>query len=250
MGNEERIESISEAISVSEKEKRLWVSFLTKTFDGSEEVLISAQESLRALAELIGEDALSRKIKKIAGDVELDLGVVLELVLAVQKGMRKEKDRVINELRYILSEMETPIIRIWTDILLVALIGNLCGERMQSTSERLLDRISSTRSKIVLVDVTGVPNIDTSVGGLLIEMFNAIKLLGAEAILTGIKPDVAHTLVKLGIDFQAVTIARDLEDALRKGISIVMEEAQRSKYYLGMSMAGELGPHGGANVND
>ncbi|SHI89851.1 STAS domain-containing protein [Desulfofundulus thermosubterraneus] len=195
-------------------------------------------ETLRSLIEELGEEEVGAKILHIAGEHASFPAVdILRAALKVSGEMRRENEHVLMQLRQMLSELATPIIRIWTDILLVAMIGNLDGQRAQNIAERLLNRVSSVRAKVVLVDVTGVPMIDTVVGGFLMEMFNAIKFLGAEVILTGIKPEVAHTLVKLGVDFQMVTVARDLEDALRRGIAITMEERKRRRQ-LAFSLAG------------
>ncbi|MGB9879836.1 MAG: STAS domain-containing protein, partial [Anaerolineae bacterium] len=138
--------------------------------------------------------------------------------------LRQQSAQKLDELQKMLTELATPIIRIWTDVLLIPLIGSLDATRAQTMAETLLSRTSANRAKVVVVDVTGVPVIDTMVGGFLIEMFAAVRLLGAEVILTGIKPEVAHTLVKLGVDFSTVNIARDLEDALRRAVSIIEED--------------------------
>lgn len=193
----------------------------------SETEIISA---LRSLIQEIGEEEILGKIKEIEHELpDYPVTEILQYLVKSLAAIRREQEETLSQLRQMLSELATPIIRIWTDMLLVAMIGNIDSQRAQDIAERLLARVSSARAKVVIVDVTGVPMIDTAVGGFLIEMFNAVRLLGAEVILTGIKPEVAHTLVKLGIDFRTVSIARDLEDALRRAIAITMEEAKRQR---------------------
>ncbi|WP_245527905.1 STAS domain-containing protein [Ammonifex degensii] len=185
---------------------------------------------MRSLLEEVGEERVAEEIVSIASEVpDFPVVKVLQQALRISAKMRQEQEEALSQLRQTLSELATPIIRIWTDMLLVAMTGNIDSQRAQDIAERLLNRVSSTRAKVVIVDVTGVPMIDTMVGGFLIEMFNATRLLGAKVILTGIRPEVASTLVKLGVDFQMVSIARDLEDALRQGIAITMEEAQKRR---------------------
>ncbi|SMB97861.1 rsbT co-antagonist protein RsbR [Thermanaeromonas toyohensis ToBE] len=198
----------------------------------------SLSRALRELIEELGEEQVTEKLIHITQEIpEYPVLEVMQQAIKVSASLRQEQRETLSQLRQMLSELATPIIRIWTDMLLVAMIGNIDSQRAQDIAEKLLNRVSSARAKVVIVDVTGVPMIDTVVGGFLIEMFNAIRLLGAEVILTGIKPEVAHTLVKLGVDFRMVSIARDLEDALRRGIAITMEEA-RKRRHLALTLAG------------
>ncbi|MBA1336087.1 MAG: RsbT co-antagonist protein RsbRA [Firmicutes bacterium] len=141
--------------------------------------------------------------------------------------MNRENQMRITELRDILAELATPIIRLWQDVLLVPVIGTLDSQRAQSMAEKLLESAAAARAKVVIVDVTGVAMIDRVVGGFLIEMFNAVKLLGSDVIVTGIKPEIAHTLVKIGVDFNMIIIKRDLESALKYAISISTEDITR-----------------------
>ncbi|MCM8900737.1 STAS domain-containing protein [Caldicoprobacter algeriensis] len=152
---------------------------------------------------------------------------VYKTAVEVFEDIKRENQMRITELRNILAELATPIIHLWQDILLVPIIGTLDSQRAQNMAEKLLEATAETRAKVVIVDVTGVPVIDTIVGGFLIEMFSAVKLLGSDVILTGIKPEIAHTLVKLGVDFNMVIIKRDLENALKYAISISSEDNSR-----------------------
>lgn len=234
-------------LSAESRQRDLWRQFLEAALadNQDERATSSMAEALRSLLGELGEEEVAARIIDIGSEVpSFPVTDMLKAVIKICGEMRHENETTLRQLRQMLSELATPIIRIWKDILLVAMIGNLDSQRAQNVAERLLGRVSSSRAKVVLVDVTGVPMIDTVVGGFLIEMFNAIKFLGAEVILTGIKPEVAHTLVKLGVDFRMVSIARDLEDALRQGISITMEERNRHKQ-LALSLAGsEAGESG------
>lgn len=200
-------------LSAESRQRDLWRQFLEAALAGSqdERAASSMAEALRSLLGELGEEEVAARIVDIGGELpSFPVTDMLRTVVKISGEMRRENETILKQLRQMLSELATPIIRIWKDILLVAMIGNLDSQRAQNIAERLLGRVSSSRAKVVLVDVTGVPMIDTVVGGFLIEMFNAIKFLGAEVILTGIKPEVAHTLVKLGVDFRMVSIARDL----------------------------------------
>lgn len=212
--------------------RHLWhntISLLTLPQTDSEK-LQDAKNQLKLLVEEAGENFLFDKLRPLLKAQDERTESVLRATFQAFGELRREKEETIRNLKEVLSELATPIIRIWTDILLVALIGNIDNQRAQTIAENLLERVSSSRAKVVLVDVTGVSVMDTMVGSFLLEMFNAIRLLGADVILTGIKPNVAHTLVKLGVDFRSVAVARDLEDALRRGISILAKENKRQSY--------------------
>ncbi|HBT20555.1 MAG TPA: sulfate transporter [Peptococcaceae bacterium] len=224
------LKELVEDLAASDDLKREWEDFLVNLADAfsSEDKDERIKELFKNLLDFADADALIRGIEllnsRIGGFPFIEM---LKFAVEALDGIRKEKETRLRELNDILAELATPIIRIWQDILLVPLIGTLDSHRAQNMAEKLLERTASTRAKIVIVDVTGVPMIDTIVGGFLIEMFNAIKLLGSDVILTGIKPEIAHTLVKLGVDFNMVIIKRDLESALKYAIGIAPDKSDR-----------------------
>lgn len=223
------LKMLVEEITESDDTKKEWEDFLVNLADafGSEDMKGRIKEPLKNLLNFIDVGALVRGMELLNARIEgFPLAEMLKVVIEVLDEMKNDKEMRIRELGNILAELATPIIRIWRDVLLVPLIGTLDSHRAQSMAEKLLERTASTRAKIVIVDVTGVPMIDTIVGGFLIEMFNAIKLLGSDVILTGIKPEIAHTLVKLGIDFNMVIIKRDLESALKHAIDITSDNRE------------------------
>ncbi|MBO8154573.1 MAG: STAS domain-containing protein [Thermovirga sp.] len=174
------------------------------------------KEPVSNLLEVIGEGKLSDGLLFLSNEIEqFPVIEIYRVIVELLEEKRMEAENKIAELRDVLSELSTPVVHLWKDVLLAPIIGTLDSQRAQSMSEKVLNAVSETGAKLVIVDVTGVPLIDTIVGEFLIEMFSAVKLLGGDVILTGIKPEIAHTLVKLGIDFDMVNIKRDLESALK-----------------------------------
>jgi len=249
--DDSRLKMLVEELGAGEQERELWRKLLQGAVSGASgnDLRETLREPLLGLLDELEPAALGAKLKLVIERAPtFPAAELLPVVLELWGEQRRERDQTQRELKRMLLELATPIIRIWRDVLLVPLIGGLDSDRAQAMSERLLERTSATRAKVVVVDVTGVPVIDTLVGGFLIEMFNAVKLLGAEVILTGIKPEIAHTLVKLGVNFRMVSIARDLEDALRRAIAMIEEERRQRRqiaWARDSNFSGEGGEHDG-----
>jgi rsbT co-antagonist protein RsbR len=127
---------------------------------------------------------------------------------------RAVEERVRQQAQAIL-DVSIPVVQIWAGVLAVPLIGTLDSQRTQDFMERLLGRIVETQSEVALIDITGVPVIDTQTAAHLIETFSAVRLLGARVILTGVRPAIAQTLVHLGIDLSSVTTRPSLAAGLQ-----------------------------------
>lgn len=139
-----------------------------------------------------------------------------ELVLAVFQAYLSEKERTIWAQEAELRETSTPITEIWDGVLTLPIIGTLDSSRTMIVMEALLNRIASERASAVVMDLTGVKNIDSQVSHHLIQMVRAIQLMGAEAILTGIRPEIARALTSLNIDLGNVTTRATLSDGLKE----------------------------------
>jgi rsbT co-antagonist protein RsbR len=117
-----------------------------------------------------------------------------------------------------LREVSTPVITLWDSMLLLPLVGVVDSVRAQHISERLLDAISQTEAEVTLIDVTGVPVMDTSVARHILRTVAAAEMLGTRVILTGISPTTAQTMVKLGIDMSGVPTRA----SLKSGVALAM----------------------------
>jgi rsbT co-antagonist protein RsbR len=132
----------------------------------------------------------------------------------------------IAQQRATISELQTPVIQVWEGILAMPIVGTVDTARAQDMTEALLERIVATGSEIVLLDITGVPVVDTAVARHLLETVAAARLLGADVLLVGLSSRTAMTLVQLGIDLSHVTtratLAKGLELAFRRmGLTVV-----------------------------
>lgn len=140
-------------------------------------------------------------------------------------------DEVISRQTEEILEMSTPVIQIWEGVVAAPIIGMLDSSRTQQFMERLLETIVATNSPVALIDITGVPQIDTATAQHLIDTINAVKLLGSQVIITGVRPVIAQTLVHLGIDLSGIitrpTMASGLKVALDK-LSIKMIDNSKS----------------------
>ena len=128
--------------------------------------------------------------------------------------------------RATISELETPVIEIWDGVLALPIVGTVDTVRAQNMTESLLLKIVETKSEIVILDITGVPIVDTSVSRHLLETISAARLLGAEVLLVGLSARTAMTLVHLGLDLAGVTtrttMAKGLQLAFaRLGLEVV-----------------------------
>src|SRR5712672_4561285 len=114
---------------------------------------------------------------------------------------QKSREEVISRQQQELLELSTPVVSLWKDILALPLIGTLDSARTQVVMESLLQKIVETGAAIAIIDITGVPTVDTLVAQHLLKTVAAARLMGAECIISGIRPQVAHTIVSLGIEF-------------------------------------------------
>jgi rsbT co-antagonist protein RsbR len=124
-----------------------------------------------------------------------------------------------------LIELSTPVVQLWDGILALPLIGTLDSERTQVVMESLLERLVATGSSMAVIDITGVPTVDTLVAQHLLKTVAAAQLMGADCIISGIRPQIAQTIVHLGIDLSAVATKASLADAFalalkRRGLTV------------------------------
>jgi rsbT co-antagonist protein RsbR len=124
------------------------------------------------------------------------------------------REAIIGRQQEELLELSTPVVKLWDGILAVPLIGTLDSARTQSVMESLLQQIIDTEATIAIIDITGVPAVDTLVAQHLIKTVAAARLMGAECLVSGIRPQIAQTMVQLGVDLDVTTKA-SLAEALR-----------------------------------
>lgn len=138
---------------------------------------------------------------------------------------QKGREQVIMRQQQDLLELSTPVVQLWTNILALPLIGTLDSARTQVVMESLLQKIVETGASIAIIDITGVPTVDTLVAQHLLKTVAAARLMGADCIISGIRPQIAQTIVHLGVNLEDVTTKASLADAFtvalkRTGASI------------------------------
>ncbi len=144
------------------------------------------------------------------------------------------REEVINEQTAALLELSTPVVRVWDGIVSLPLVGTLDSARTQVVMEKLLEALVSTRSEHAIIDITGVPAVDTQVAQHLLKTVMAARLLGAECIISGVRPQIAQTVVGLGIDFGTIATKSSLADALRlalrrSGYDVIKRSATKER---------------------
>jgi rsbT co-antagonist protein RsbR len=139
---------------------------------------------------------------------------------------QKSREEIIRRQQRELLELSTPVVQLWQGVLAIPLIGTLDSERTQVVMENLLERIVETGAPLAIIDITGVPTVDTLVAQHLLKTVAAARLMGADCIISGIRPQIAQTIVHLGVDLSAVTTKATLADAFlvalkRSGCEII-----------------------------
>ena len=142
-----------------------------------------------------------------------------ELIMAIFHTYLGEREKTLKAQEAELRETSTPITEIWDGVLTLPIIGTLDSSRTMLVMEALLNRIAKDHAKAVVMDLTGVKNIDSQVSHHLIQMVRAVQLMGSDAIITGIHPEIARALVSLNIDLTGVTTRASLSDGLKEAFS-------------------------------
>lgn len=126
---------------------------------------------------------------------------------------QKSRDEIVNRQAEELLELSTPVVKLWDGILALPMIGTLDSSRTQTVMESLLQRIVDTGSEIAIIDITGVPTVDTLTAQHLLKTVTATRLMGADCIISGVRPQIAQTLVHLGVNLGDVTTKATLAAA-------------------------------------
>ena len=155
-----------------------------------------------------------------------DATMVLDaLGLYTTEVFQQAREQLIARQQEELIELSTPVVQLWDGVLALPLIGTLDSERTQVVMESLLERLVATGSSIAVIDITGVPTVDTLVAQHLLKTVAAAQLMGADCIISGIRPQIAQTIVHLGIDLSSVATKASLADAFalalkRRGLTV------------------------------
>lgn len=142
---------------------------------------------------------------------------------------QRSREEVIARQQQELLELSTPVVKVWDGVVAVPLIGTLDSARTQVVMENLLTRIVEVGAQVAIVDITGVPTVDTLVAQHLIKTVAAARLMGAECIISGIRPQIAQTIVHLGIVLENVTTKATLADAIAVALRATGHVVARAK---------------------
>ncbi len=147
-----------------------------------------------------------------------------KLGLLTVSAFQQSREDVIARQQEEMLELSTPVVKLWEGILALPMIGTLDSARTQVVMETLLQRIVETGSAIAIIDITGVPTVDTLVAQHLLKTITAIRLMGADCIISGVRPQIAQTIVHLGVNLQGISTKATLADAL----SVALERTGRA----------------------
>jgi rsbT co-antagonist protein RsbR len=131
---------------------------------------------------------------------------------------QKSREEIITRQQQEMLELSTPVVELWKGILALPLIGTLDSARTQIVMQNLLEAIVSNGADLAIVDITGVPTVDTLVAQHLLKTVAAARLMGAECIISGIRPQIAQTIIHLGVDLSSVVTKATLADAFQLGL--------------------------------
>ena len=160
------------------------------------------------LRDLAGADA-----NALASDLWTTTELIDSLALYTTEMFLKTREELIRRQQEEMLELSTPVVKLWDGILALPVIGTLDSARTQVVMEALLENIVNTNSRVAIIDITGVPTVDTVVAQHLLKTVTAARLMGADCIISGVRPQIAQTIVHLGINLLDVTTKATLSDA-------------------------------------
>jgi rsbT co-antagonist protein RsbR len=201
-------------------EEKLNLSNVKQRIEQIEEVLSSvAAGDLDIRLDIEKEDDLTgieEAINILIDDLTYELKQSKNMQNELQEKLKKIQDqqKTIIQQQEDLMELSSPVSKVWDNILILPVIGTLDSQRTQIMMENLLQKIVETGCTMAILDITGVPTVDTQVANHLLKTTTSARLLGAECMISGISPAIAQTIVHLGIDLSAIKTKATLQDAM------------------------------------
>ncbi len=158
--------------------------------------------------------------------VFLDMGLALDAYVAARERVIEDQQEALRELtlrnaQETIQELSTPVLQVRPGLLILPIIGSIDSQRAQMLTQAVLNSIRDRRGRAVVIDITGVPDVDSAVANHLVQTVDACRLMGAKAIVTGLSPEVAQTLVTLGVDLSKMHTVGDLEGGLAAAESLL-----------------------------
>jgi rsbT co-antagonist protein RsbR len=174
---------------------------------------------------------LGRDADALARETWIGNEVLDKLGLYTTEVHQKAREEVIQRQQQEMLELSTPVVKLWDGVLALPLIGTLDSARTQTVMESLLQKIVETGAEVAILDITGVPTVDTLVAQHLIKTVTAARLMGADCIISGIRPQIAQTIVHLGVDLGNISTKATLADALalafqKAGLTVTRRKAE------------------------
>lgn len=182
----------------------------------------------RPVFELLGRQ-LGKDADALAREVWVATLLLDKLGLYTTEVFQKSREEVIQRQQDEMLELSTPVVTLWAGILALPLIGTLDSNRTQVVMENLLQTIVATGAEIAIIDITGVPTVDTLVAQHLLKTVSAARLMGADCIISGIRPQIAQTIVHLGVELNVIskaTMADAFALALRRVGKVIVDRAK------------------------
>jgi rsbT co-antagonist protein RsbR len=158
---------------------------------------------------------LSKDPDALFGEIWTASQLLDRLGVFTMQAYQEGREAVINRQQVEMLELSTPVVKLWDGVLALPLIGTLDSQRTQTVMENLLQRVVETNSEVVIIDITGVPTVDTLVAQHLLKTVSAARFMGVECIISGIRPQIAQTIVHLGVTMGDVITKATLADAFK-----------------------------------
>ena len=202
---------MSEQITFKNAQKRIEhiEDILSSVAAGDLDVRISTdtEDDLTGIEEAINLliDDLTHELKQ-SQKMKTELEEKLQKIQEQQKTILQQQDDLL--------ELSSPVIKVWDNVLILPVIGTLDSQRTQIMMENLLEKIVQTGCTMAILDITGVPTVDTQVANHLLKTVTSARLMGADCIISGISPAIAQTIVHLGIDLSGIQTKATLQDAM------------------------------------
>jgi rsbT co-antagonist protein RsbR len=181
---------------------------------------------------------LSAAPTELADEILSVSRLVDSLALYTAEAYVHAREDVIKRQQEAMLELSTPVVKLWDGILALPLIGTLDSARTQVVMESLLQRIVTESTDVVIIDITGVPTVDTLVAQHLLKTVTAARLMGTDCIISGIRPQIAQTIVHLGVDLTSVVTKASLADAFKIALSRADLMVVRRKAAAGVAATG------------